>query len=311
MTRGPGWTTAEMPDLTGRRFLVTGVTSGLGADIARELAAQGAEVVLAARSEQKLAATVAEIEHRVRDPLLAQVVVDLADLGSVRRAAAQASRLGPIDVLINNAGVMATPYRRTVDGFELQFATNHLGPFALTGLLLPQLVASGDARVVSTGSQAHRMALRAPLGDPGVQSGRYSTWQAYAQSKLADLLFTFELDRRLRAAGLPVKALAAHPGYSATGLMHSRHDLAGGANAATRILEAAFTMLGQPTELGALPTLMAATADLPGSTYVGPDGPGQMRGMPRIVGTSKKARDRDAQRRLWEISETATGVRYP
>jgi NAD(P)-dependent dehydrogenase (short-subunit alcohol dehydrogenase family) len=300
-----------MPDLTGKRVLVTGVTSGLGADIARELAAQGAEVVLAARSEQKLAATVADIEHRVRDPRLAQVVVDLSDLGSVRRAAAHASRLGPIDVLINNAGVMATPYKRTADGFELQFATNHLGPFALTGLLLPQLVASGDGRVVNTGSQAHRLARRAPLGDPAVQSGRYSTWQAYAQSKLADLLFTFELDRRLREAELPVKALAAHPGYSATGLMHSRHSLAGSANAATRILEGAFTLLGQPAELGALPTLMAATADLPGSTYVGPDGPAQMRGTPRIVAPAKRAHDRDAQRRLWEISETATGVRYP
>ena len=311
MSRAIGWTTAEIPDLSDKRFLVTGVTSGLGAGIARELAAHGAEVVLAARSEEKLAATVADIEHRVRAPRLRQVVLDLADLGSIRRAAAQASRLGPIDVLVNNAGVMATPYHRTVDGFELQLATNHLGPFALTGLLLPQLVASGAGRVVSTGSQAHRLALRAPLGDPALQIGRYSKWQAYAQSKLADLLFTFELDRRLRSAGLPVIALAAHPGYSATGLMHSRHSLSGGANAATRFLETVFTLLGQPAELGALPTIMAATADLPGSTYVGPNGPAQMRGMPMVVKTTRRALDRDAQRRLWEISEAATGVRYP
>lgn len=311
MSRALGWTTAEMPDLTDKRFLVTGVTSGLGTDIARELAAQGAEVVLAARSASKLEATVADIEQRVRDPKLAPLVVDLADLSSVRHAAAEAARFGPIDVLINNAGVMATPYQRTVDGYELQFATNHLGPFALTGLLLPQLAASGDGRVVNTGSQAHRLAFRAPLSDPSQQVGRYSKWLAYAQSKLADLLFTFELDRRLQDAGLPIKALAAHPGYSATGLMHSRHNLAGGANVGTRFLESAFTMLGQPAQLGALPTLMAATADLPGSTYVGPDGLSQMRGLPKVVGTTRLAQDRDAQRRLWELSEQATGVSYP
>jgi NAD(P)-dependent dehydrogenase (short-subunit alcohol dehydrogenase family) len=306
------WSKADLPDLGGKRILVTGVTSGLGTDVALELAAKGAEVILAARSEEKLAAVTADLHSRVRDAQFQQLVVDLADLASVRRAAARAARFGPIDVLVNNAGVMATPYQRTADGYELQFATNHLGPFALTGLLLPQLVASGDGRVVNTASQAHRFARKAPLQDPTVLNGRYSKWMSYAQSKLADLLFTFELDRRLQEADLPVKALAAHPGYSATGLMHSGHAVGKDkVGKPIELLVGVFNLLGQPADMGALSTLMAATADLPGSTYIGPDGPAEMRGMPRIVTTTKVARDRDAQLRLWELSEEATGVRYP
>jgi NAD(P)-dependent dehydrogenase (short-subunit alcohol dehydrogenase family) len=305
------WTANDIPDLTGKRFVVTGVTSGLGASIALELARHGAAVVLAARSATKLEQTERRICAEVPAADLAPLVVDLSDLGSVRRAAARTSSLGSIDCLVNNAGVMATPYARTVDGFELQLATNHLGPFALTGLLLPQLAASGDGRVVSTSSVTHRVALRPPLGDPRTQTGRYSKWGSYAQSKLADLLFTFELDRRLRAADLPVRALAAHPGYSATGLMHSALGDPGQAGVVSRAIHAIFSVLGQPADQGALPTLMAATADLPGSTYVGPDGPLQMRGSPKIVTTSRGARDRTAQRRLWEISEEATGVHYP
>lgn len=309
--RGERWTATDIPDLTGKRFVVTGVTSGLGASIALELARHGAAVVLAARSEAKLEHTQEQIRSEVPTAELAPLVVDLSDLGSVRRAAARASSFGPLDCLVNNAGVMATPYARTVDGFELQLATNHLGPFALTGLLLPQLVASGDGRVVSTSSMTHLVALRPPLGDPRTQSGRYSKWGSYAQSKLADLLFTFELDRRLGAAGLPVRALAAHPGYSATGLMHSALGDPGQAGPISRAIHAIFSVLGQPADQGALPTLMAATADLPGSTYIGPDGLMQMRGFPQVVTTSRGARNRTAQRRLWEISEDATGVRYP
>jgi NAD(P)-dependent dehydrogenase (short-subunit alcohol dehydrogenase family) len=306
------WSLADMPDLTGTRALVTGVTSGLGETIALELARAGAEVLLAARSDAKLDVTVEDIRRALPAARLQRVRLDLADLTSVRRAAEEAAAFGPLDLLVNNAGVMATPYHRTVDGFELQLATNHLGPFALTGLLMPSLVASGNGRVVSTASQASRLARRAPLGDPRVQEGRYSRWRAYAESKLADLLFTFELDRRLRDAPLPVKALAAHPGYSATGLMHGtlthgRERPAFG----SAIITAVFRLLGQPAHLGALPTLMAATADLPGSSYVGPDGFAQMRGRPRVVVARRLAHDEDAQRRLWEISEDATGVRYP
>ena len=291
------WAPSDMPDLTGKRMLVTGVTAGLGQQTALELAARGAEVILAARNPARLEATIQRIEAEVTDPKLQRLIVDVSDLSSVRQAAKQAQEFGPINVLINNAGVMATPYERTADGFELQFATNHLGPFALTGLLLPQLIESGDGRVVAVSSNLHRLARRAPLGDPRVMRGRYSKWGAYAESKLADLLFTYELDRRLRTADLPVKALAAHPGYSATELGSS-------------ILQAASGLAGQPAEMGAWPTLMAATADLPGSTYVGPRNLMQMRGTPRIVSSTRTSRDRDAQRRLWELSEEATGVHY-
>jgi NAD(P)-dependent dehydrogenase (short-subunit alcohol dehydrogenase family) len=295
------WTAADIPDLTGRRAVVTGVTSGIGTHIALELARHGAEVVLAARNEAKLAATEAGIRRELPAARLRGVLLDLADLSSVRRAAEEISATGPLHLLVNNAGVMATPYSRTVDGFELQLATNHLGPFALTGLLLPRLVESGEGRVVSTASQAHRLALRAPLGDPRSQHGRYSRWLTYAGTKLANLLFTFELDRRLRARALPVTALAAHPGVASTGLMGHYGW----------ILDAAFRATGQPADQAALPTLMAATADLPGSTYVGPGSLLQLRGAPRVVDTSALARDTEAQRRLWEISEEATGVRYP
>ncbi|HET8560531.1 MAG TPA: oxidoreductase [Marmoricola sp.] len=304
------WTPAEIPDLSGRRALVTGVTSGIGQQIALELARHGAEVVLAARDEARLAATVAGIRRQVPEAPLRCVLVDLADQSSVRKAAAGLSGSGPLHLLVNNAGVMATPYVRTGDGFELQLATNHFGPFALTGLLLPQLVESGDGRVVSTASQAHRMATRAPLDDPRMQTGRYSRWRAYAGSKLADLLFTYELDRRLRAAGLPVKALAAHPGYAATALMGTGHSI-DGPTARGRALDAVFRLAGTPSAQAAHPTLMAATADLPGGTYVGPGSLLQLRGAPRVVGSTRLSRDPEAQRRMWQLSEDATGVRYP
>lgn len=302
---GHRWTLADVPDLTGTRAVVTGVTAGLGTVTARELARAGAEVVLVARSADRLAATRAELEADVPAATFHSVIADLADLSSVRRGATGISALGPLNLLVNNAGVMALPYARTVDGFEMQLGTNHLGPFLLTGLLLPQLVASGDGRVVAVASQAHRLARRPPLDDPRSTTGRYSRWGAYGGSKLANLLFTFELDRRCRAAGLPVKALAAHPGYSSTELVGKTGGVAG------QIMAAATKLLGQPAHLGALATLMAATADLPGSTYVGPDGPGQMRGYPQIVHPRRMALDEDAQRRLWALSESATGIRYP
>jgi NAD(P)-dependent dehydrogenase (short-subunit alcohol dehydrogenase family) len=280
---------------------VTGVTSGIGEQTALELARHGAEVVLAARSEPRLDAPEARIMTAVPQAVLHRTIVDLADLTSVRHGAARIADVGPLDLLVNNAGVMATPYSRTVDGFELQLATNHLGPFLLTGLLLPQLVASGHGRVVTVSSQMHRWTRRAPLTDPRVHDGRYGRWGSYSRSKLANLLFTFELDRRLRAEQLPVRALAAHPGLASTGLM--------GHNG--WILDAAFRATGQPAQLAALPTLMAATADLPGGTYVGPGALLQLRGAPRQVGTTRLARDVEAQCRLWQTSEEATGVRYP
>jgi NAD(P)-dependent dehydrogenase (short-subunit alcohol dehydrogenase family) len=302
----PTWSLTDLPDLTGRRVLVTGVTSGIGEQTALELARHGAEVVLAARSESRLDRTEADILAAVPTAVLHRTIIDLADLSSVRRAAAEVSRIGPLDVLVNNAGVMAPPFSQTVDGFELQLATNHLGPFLLTGLLLPQLVASGRGRVVTVSSQAHRFTRRAPLDDPRVHHGRYSRWGAYSRSKLAGLLFTFELDRRLREHGLPVTAVACHPGYSATELMGK-----GRSGRRGQVLQAVFTLVGQPSSMGALPTLMAATAELPGSTYVGPGNVLQMRGLPGVVKPRRLALDREAQRRLWELSEASTGLRYP
>ena len=307
MPCGRPWTPDDVPDLTGRLALVTGATSGLGAALAVQLARRGATLVLAARNEQRLSATIARLAREVPGTDVRALTLDLADQSSVHRAAGLAAAHGPLHLLVANAGVMATPYVRTVDGFELQMATNVLGHFALTGLLLPQLVASGDGRVVGVSSLAHRLARSAPLGDPRVQRGRYHRWPVYAATKLADLLLTFELDRRCGAAGLPVRALAAHPGFSSTALM-----AAGRPNRPdTQILDATFRALGQEASLGALPLLMAATADLPGGTYVGPGGPGEARGGPAIVGASRLARDPEAARRMWQVAEDATGVVYP
>lgn len=305
------WTPAEIPDLTGRRALVTGVTSGIGEQTVLELVRHGSEVILGARNPAKLEATIRRVTAEVPGAVLHPLSIDVSDLASVRRAAAQVE--GPLHLLVNNAGVMATPHQRTAEGLELQMATNHFGPFALTGLLLDRLVESGDGRVVAVSSQASRLARRPPLEDPHEQSRRYGRWRAYFGSKLADLMFVFELDRRAREHGLSLKALAAHPGYTATGLLGTGRNT-GNTRERMRmtatILQAAFELAGQPPELGAWPTLMAATGDLPGSTYVGPDGFLQFRGHPRIVSPRRLALDREAQARLWEISEEATGVRY-
>ena len=305
------WSLSDMPDQTGRTILVTGVTKGgLGHYTALELARRGARVVLAGRSPDKLADTDTAIRQQVPGAELAHLDVDLADQGSVSKAAAHAASLGPIDVLVNNAGVMAPPYARTVDGFEQQMATNHFGPFLLTGLLLPQLVASEAATVVTVSSQMHRTARKPPLGDPRAQEGRYSRWPAYGETKLANLLFTYELDRRCRRAEVPVKAVAAHPGFSGTHLAaNGRYGRTAGGRAS--ILDAAIKVVAQPAHAGALPTLMAATADLPGGTYCGPSGPGESRGLPQVVGSSKLSRDERAQRALWELSERAVGIEYP
>lgn len=306
-----GWHSHDMPDQTGRTVLVTGCTvGGLGFHTALELARRGAHVVLAGRTEDKVAEAERRITEEVPTSDLSRLVVDLADLSSVRRAAAHAGTFGPIHCLVNNAGVMAMPESRTPDGFELQLATNHLGPFLLTGLLLPQLVASGGGRVVAVSSQMHRVARRAPLDDPRSRSGHYRRWPTYARTKLANLLFTFELDRRCRDADLPVKALAAHPGYAGTHLVVNG-QVGGMGGRFASILHAANRAISQPAAAGALPVLMAATDDLPGSTYCGPGGPGEARGAPRLVGCTTLARDEQAQHALWQLSERAVGLEYP
>lgn len=306
------WSLSDLPDQTGRTVLVTGVSlGGLGHHTALELARRGARVILAGRTGSRLEETEAAIRQEVDGAALQQLLVDLADLASVRRAARSLLDTGAdLHVLVNNAGVMATPYRRTRDGFELHLATNHFGPFLLTGLLLPRLAAGGDGRVVTVSSQMHRAARRAPLGDPRVQEGRYHRWQAYAQSKLANLLFTFEADRRCRRAGIPVKALAAHPGFAGTHLVVNG-QLGRTTGPAAAVLDAAVKAVSQSAADGALPTLMAATADLPGATYCGPSGRQQWRGQPQVVECAAQARDTDAQQRLWEVSEAAVGLAWP
>jgi NAD(P)-dependent dehydrogenase (short-subunit alcohol dehydrogenase family) len=304
------WRIELMPDQTGRTVIVTGATGGLGQQVALEFARRGATVVLAARNQDKLEVASAWITAEVPGASLRQLLVDLADLSSVRRAAARAAELGPVHVLVNNAGVMATPAERTIDGLDLQLATNHFGHFLLAGLLLPQLEASGSGRVVSVSSNAHRMAKRAPLGDPRVQDGRYSRWGVYGQSKLANLLFTYELERRLMGAAAPVQAMAAHPGYSATHLLATGQTGKSGGGLSS-ILNAAMGATAQPARMGALPLLMAATADLPGGSYCGPGGFQEWRGLPRIVTSGDLAHDQAAQRELWAISEQVTGLSYP
>lgn len=309
--RGHEWTLGEMPDLSGKRALVTGGTSGLGEHTVLELARNGAEVIMAARTEHKLAHAIEDIRRVLPNATLVPLLLDLADLSSVRRAVEEAAKYGPIDLLVNNAGVMATPHLRTADGFDLQLGTNHLGHFALTGLLFPQLVASGDARVVTVSSQMHRIVRKVPLDDPRVHTGHYQKWIAYGQSKLANLLFAFELDRRCRRAGLPVASMAAHPGYAATNLMDTGLNMQG-----TRpdgaILVGATRLLGQRAASGALPTLMAATMPgLPGGSYIGPKGFAELRGLPTVVGASRAARDERMAAALWELSEQVTHVAFP
>ena len=287
------WTAADLPDLSGRTAIVTGATSGLGRATALALAGAGARVALAVRDTERGERVAAEMEGATEVRQL-----DLADLASVRSFAD--SWEGPIDLLINNAGVMATPKERTAEGFELQIGTNHLGHFVLTGLLIGRIT----DRVVSVASGAHRFG-KIDLDDLNWERRRYRRWAAYGQSKLANLLFTLELQRRLNEAGSDVRAVAAHPGWAATNLQsHTGSRLQNGLMAIGNRLWA------QDDEHGALPVLYAATQDIPGGSYVGPDGFAEGRGFPTLVGRSSAAMDEEAARRLWELSEELTGVSF-
>ena len=309
------WTTDDIPDLTGVRALVTGGSSGLGQQVALELARHGASVVLAGRDEQRLAASVAGIRQSQPTADLRTLRLDLADLAQVRQAAEEAIDTYPqLDLLFANAGVMATPQRHTVDGFELQIGTNHLGHFALCGLLLPALLATPHgARVVVTSSFGHRMARELDLRslDPGGDHRRYRPWRSYGESKLANLLFMLELHRRSLSAGLALTSVAAHPGYADTNLQQAGPAM-GGATFGSRAMAVLNKVVAQPAAHGAWPLLMAGTQPgLPGGSYVGPSGPFETRGRPHLVGMSASASDPELARRLWEASEQATGVRFP
>jgi NAD(P)-dependent dehydrogenase (short-subunit alcohol dehydrogenase family) len=280
---------SPLPDLSGRTVVVTGATSGIGLATARALGAANARVVLAVRNTAKGADAAASIpgETVVR-------ALDLADLRSVRRFAEAWDE--PIDVLVNNAGVSVPALERTADGFELQFGTNHLGPFALTNLLLPRIT----GRVVSLSSQAERMG-RLDLDDLNWERTPYEENRAYATSKLANVLFTAELQRRLTAAGSSVTTAAAHPGLVATGMTGQSTGLGG----------LMVRLLAQSPEDGALPVLLAATGDVPGDAFTGPERLVHMRGGAELIGRSKRAADPALAARLWEASERMTGVAFP
>ncbi|TCC65751.1 SDR family NAD(P)-dependent oxidoreductase [Kribbella pittospori] len=301
------WSTADIPDLTGRRALVTGATSGLGYETALELLRHGAEVLIGARNPEKAAkVSQALADAAGRQPTV--VELDLADLASVEQAAGKlTATYDALDLLVNNAGVMATPYLQTKDGFELQIGTNHLGHFALTGRLLPLLLQAPAARVVTVSSFMHTTVRGITQADFRRPAGGYSKWDAYGKSKLANLLFMLELDRRARAAGVNLLSAGAHPGYASTHLQTNGPELAGQQFMA-KVMSIGNTLFAQTAAAGAWPSLYAATnPDLSPGSYVGPGFLG-WRGKPAIARPTRTARDPGLAERLWEWSIEATGV---
>jgi NAD(P)-dependent dehydrogenase (short-subunit alcohol dehydrogenase family) len=303
------WSASDIPDQTGTTVLITGASSGLGLRSAEALAAKGATVLLACRNPTKAAAARQSVAARATGPEPEVVALDLASLASVRECAAGLTeRLDHLDVLMNNAGIMAVPRQLTVDGFESQLGTNHLGHFALTGLLLPTLLAAPAPRVVHVSSNAHKFG-RMHFDDLFFESGRYSRWAAYGQSKLANLLFSSELQRRAVLARTSLTSVAAHPGYAATNLTSGP---AVGAAILKPFLALGDKLVGQPDHLGALPQLYAATMpDVLADDYWGPDSFREQRGHPTRVGRTARALDQDAAARLWDRSEQLTGVTFP
>jgi NAD(P)-dependent dehydrogenase (short-subunit alcohol dehydrogenase family) len=298
------WTTDDIPDQTGRIAVITGANTGLGYETARALAEHGAHVVLAVRNLDKGKDAAARITAASPRADVALQELDLTSLDSIRAAARQLrSDHDRIDLLINNAGVMYTPKSTTKDGFELQFGTNHLGHFALTGLLLDRLLPVAGSRIVTVSSIGHR--IRADIHFDDLQwEHSYNRVSAYGQAKLANLLFTYELQRRLAPHGTTIAA-AAHPGGSNTELMRNLPPLVARVSA---VMEPLF----QDAAMGALPSLRAATDPaVVGGQYYGPDGFAQTRGYPKVVASSRKSHDVDRQRRLWAVSEELTGVVYP
>jgi NAD(P)-dependent dehydrogenase (short-subunit alcohol dehydrogenase family) len=298
MSKNNHWTAKDIPDQSGKVAIVTGANSGIGYDTARELAKKNATVIMACRNTEKGEAAARLIINDYPQAMVIVKQLDLSDLESVRRFA-ENFRAGydHLDMLINNAGVMAIPYGKTADGFERQFGTNHLGHFALTGLLLDPLLNTGNSRVVTVSSTGHR-AGRINFEDLNCEES-YSKWIAYAQSKLANLLFAYELQRRLDAVGSTAISVAAHPGYTATNLQSGTFF---------KFLNPIF---GQEQEMGALPTLYAATSpDVNGGDYIGPDGFMEQRGYPKKVRSNGSSHNEANARKLWQVSEEMTGVRF-
>jgi NAD(P)-dependent dehydrogenase (short-subunit alcohol dehydrogenase family) len=300
------WSTSDIPDLTGRRVLVTGATSGLGYETALELLRHGAGVTIAARNPEKSEQAAAKLKAATgTQPQILDL--DLADLAGVEAAAEQFSKEhASLDLLVNNAGVMAPPYRQTADGFELQMGTNHLGHFALTARLLPLLLQAANPRVVTVSSFMHKTVNMIRQADLRAENG-YAKWDAYGRSKLANLLFMFELDRRARAAGSNLVSVSSHPGYARTHLQTSGLTL-GGASLESRLMAFGTRLVAQSATAGAWPSLYAATA--PGvrsGSYYGPSF-FEYRGKPKLVHPTKAAQDPQLAQQLWAWSVEATGV---
>jgi NAD(P)-dependent dehydrogenase (short-subunit alcohol dehydrogenase family) len=306
------WTADDLGDLRGRTVLVTGANSGLGLRSAEALAAHGARVLMACRNREKGEAARAAVAQQASGVEPELVPLDLADLSSVETAAKDvAGRSDRLDGLMNNAGVMAIPHRRTADGFEMQFGTNHLGHYALTGRLLPTLLAAPSPRVVTTSSMVHRIGRMD--WDDLQHERRYRKWAAYGQSKLANLLFAFELDRRARQAGTALRSVAAHPGYAATHLQAAGPEMAGGLFGRLNVTMTGLTnrLFAQSDRAGALPQLRGvADPAVAGGELFGPGGVGEMHGNPVVVKAKKAAYDTDAAAKLWDLSAELTGVSF-
>jgi NAD(P)-dependent dehydrogenase (short-subunit alcohol dehydrogenase family) len=303
------WTAQDIPHLVGRVAVVTGANSGLGFETALALAGAGAHVVLACRDKRKGADAIERIRQAVPGADVRLDQLDLADLASVRKSVADFStEHDGLDILVNNAGVMAIPRRETADGFEMQFGTNHLGHFALTGLLLDSLLARPGARVVTVSSPMARMG-RIKFND--LQgSRRYGKWAAYCQAKLSNQLFALELDRRATQRGVDLSSVAAHPGYAATNLQAVGPRMSG-SKTLERLNDLGNSVFAQPAAVGALSILYGATVPgVRGGQYFGPDRLFAMRGHPRQIPFVRAARDPETARRLWEVSEKLTGVRF-
>jgi len=294
------WSEADMPDQSGKIAIVTGANSGLGYETARALAQRGATVIMACRSIQKANRAAENIRALQPAGSVTVMALDLGDLNSVR-SFAEAFKAGypRLDLLINNAGIMVPPQGQTEQGFETQFGVNHLAHFALTAQLMALLNATPGARIVSVSSTAHRFG-HLDFADLNWRTRTYSAWQAYGQSKLANLLFIYELQRRLAAANASTLAMAAHPGYAATGLQGE----GGGTQLANRLF-------AQTQAMGALPTLYAATApQVGGGQYFGPSGLAELGGAPEQVASSARSHDEGDARRLWQVSEELSGVEF-
>lgn len=303
------WTPKALTSQAGKTFVVTGANSGLGLETSRLLALAGGRVVMACRSPDKAEAALADVLRAAPGADVSLVRLDLASLASIAEAAAEVAAHHPrIDALINNAGIMAIPRTLTADGFEMQLGTNHLGHFAWTRHLWPQVVAA-HGRVVTVSSNAHRLRARIDFDDLMAER-RYRRWQVYGQSKLANVLFMVELQRRITAAGVPALSVACHPGYAGTNLQFRGAEMR---RSRLRKIGMAFVnaIVSQSAEKGAWPTVRAATdPDARGGEYYGPRGPGELRGAVAPARLAAAARDPDVARRLWEVSEALVGLEF-